>query len=54
VKYLAIFLYDSFFIGGAVYLHGWKGWSGWWVVFGFIISWSSGGFNPRKEEGGEE
>lgn len=44
MRYFAILLYDAFFIGGAIYLYGWKGWSGWWIVLGLIIGMTSGGF----------
>jgi hypothetical protein len=31
-------IWDVLMICGSIYLYGWQGWSGWWVVLGFILA----------------
>jgi hypothetical protein len=49
VKYLATVIYDFFFIGGSIYLYGWKGWSGWWIVLGLLIASSTASWTRENK-----
>lgn len=36
-----IIFWESLVLGGSIYLYGWQGWSGWWVVLGVFMSLSA-------------
>jgi hypothetical protein len=38
-----IIFWESLVLGGSIYLYGWQGWSGWWVVLGLFLSMSAYG-----------
>lgn len=47
ITYLIYVLaWPAMMIGGSVYLCGWRGWSGWWVVLGYLYC--SGMIGPKK------
>ena len=41
-----IIFWESLVLGGSIYLYGWQGWSGWWVVLGIYLSTSA--YSPKK------
>lgn len=43
--YAVMSAFDAFVLGGTVYLIGWHGWSGWWMLFAFLMC---AGSNPRR------
>jgi len=46
MAYIACLIWNIFVIGGAAYLIGWQGWSGWWLVPAFLaIVWP----NDKKD-----
>ena len=41
-----IIFWESLVLGGSIYLYGWRGWSGWWVALGFLLSTMA--YSPKK------